>query len=101
MKKLDIKTIGKLKPNPLFKGMPSLLKDPKNYKKIESSLVKILQADHKHKTASAYVKCADCQNKRQERTAKMKQVGFKSIQQYMEWKKIMDIIINKRSFQLK
>lgn len=102
MPKLDLATVPKnLKPNPLFKGMSSILKDPKNYKKIEKELIKILQSDHKHKTASSYVKCVECQAKREERKQKMKEVGFKSIQQYMEWKKIMTIIINKQSFQLR
>ena len=102
MKKLDLSTVPKnLKPNPLFKGMSSYLKDPKNFDKVELELIKILRSNHNHKTASSYVKCAECQSKREERKQKMKSIGFKSIQQYMTWKQIHTIIKEKKSFQLK
>jgi len=102
MIKLDLSTVPKkLKPNPLFKGMSDYLKDPKNFDKVELELIKILQSNHKHKTASAYVKCQECQSKRDERTKRMKKIGFKSLQQYMGWKKIHTIIKEKKSFQLK
>lgn len=100
MKKLDLSSLPKLKPNPLFKGMQESLKDPKNFTKIEKQLTAILKADHTHKTVKAYVTCAWCNEKREERKKLMKEVGFKSIQQYMEWKKIMTIIKNKADFQL-
>ena len=67
----------------------------------EKQLIEILKSDHKHKTASSYAKCSECQQKREERKQKMKDIGFKSIQQYMEWKKIHEIIRNKKSFQLR
>lgn len=102
MNKLDLTKVPKnLQPDPIFKGMPSHLKDPKNYKKIEKRLIEILLSDHKHKTASSYVKCKQCQEKREQRAKQMKEIGFKSITQYLTWKKIMQIIINKQSFQLR
>lgn len=102
MKKLDIKEVNKKrKPSPLFKGMPKSLKDPSNFETTEKQLIEILKSDHKHKTASSYAKCSECQQKREERKQKMKDIGFKSIQQYMEWKKIHEIIRNKKSFQLR
>ena len=101
MQKLDLKTVPKLKPSPIFKGFPQTLKDPKNYKKTEAKLLKILKSDHTHKTASSYAKCVECQKRREERKELMKEIGFKSIQQYMEWKKIMAIIINKKDFQVR
>lgn len=101
MKKLDIKEVNKKrKPSPLFKGMPKSLKDPSNYEAIEKQLIEIIQIDHRHKTASSYAKCDICQAKREERKLKMKQIGFKSIQQYLEWKKIHEIIKNKQDFRL-
>lgn len=100
MKKLDLKEVPKLKPNPIFDGLDESLKDPKNFKKIDNDLNKILKVKHKHKTASSYAKCAMCQAKRLERQNRMKELGFKSIQQYLEWKRIMFIIKNKKSFQL-
>ena len=102
MKKLDLSTLPKkIKPNPLFKGMSKSLKDPANYEKIEKSLFEILKSDHKHRTASSYVKCKECNEKRLARQKAMDDLGFKSIKQYMEWKKIMTIINNKKNFQIK
>jgi excinuclease UvrABC ATPase subunit len=102
MRKLDLKEVPKrLKPNPIFKGLSSKLKDPANYKDIEDKLQAILKSTHNHKTATSYAKCKECQSKRLERQKMMKDIGFKSIQQYLTWKKIMEIIINQKSFQLK
>lgn len=102
MKKLELKEVNKKrKKNPLFKGFPSRLKDPASFEVVEKQLFDILQSGHKHKTASSYVRCSECMEKREERKRKMKELGFKSMQQYLEWKKIMDIIINKKDFQLK
>lgn len=102
MKKLDLSKVPKdIKPNPLFKGMKESLKDPNNYEDIEARLSEILKTDHKHKTALSYAKCDECQKNREERKNLMKQIGFKSLTQYLEWKKIMLIIINKQNFQLR
>lgn len=99
--KIQSSKIPKLKPNPLFKGLSEELKNPKNFLKTEKKLLAVLKSDHKHKTASSYAKCTECQSKRLERQKLMKEIGFKSIQQYLEWKKIMQIIINKKDFQIK
>lgn len=101
MEKLDLTTVPKLKPNPIFKGMPAKLKDPKNYKEIETKLQRCLISDHKHKTLKTYMKCERCQAKFQKRKVMMKEMGFKDGMQYAEWKKIMSIIINEKSFQLR
>jgi hypothetical protein len=102
MQKLDLKTVPKkLKPNPIFKGLPKYLKDVAIFDEVENKLVEILKTDHKHKTASSYMKCNECQLKREERKKKMKEIGFSNLSQYFEWKKIMTIIKNKKSFQLK
>ena len=102
MNKLTLKQINKSnKPNPIFKGLPESLKDPKIYEETEKKLILILKSDHKHKTASSYTKCKECNAKREERKNLMKKIGFKSIQQYMEWKKIMTIINDKKNFQIK
>ena len=102
MQKLDLTKVKKnLKPDPIFKGMSKYLKDPKNFMVVENKLQDVLKSDHKHKTASSYVKCKECQTKYQERKARMKELGFKSIQQYLAWKKIHVIIRDKKSFQLR
>ncbi len=102
MEKLNLKSVPKtLKPDPIFAGLSDSLKDPKSYKRIEKKLFKMIQTTHKHKTATSYVKCEACQIKRMNRQKMIKDLGFQSIQQYMAYKKIMDIITNKKSFQLK
>lgn len=98
MEKLDLKKVGKLKPNPIFKGLRASLKDPKNFKKIQKQL--FLSSEHQHKTVRAYVSCAWCNEQREAKRKLMKQIGFKSYAQYLEWQKIMLIIVNKKSFQL-
>ena len=95
-----MKTVGKLEPNPIFKGLPQALKDPKGYKKVEKRLFEILKSDHTHKKPSAWMKCKDCQDKFTNRKSELKKIGFKSFQQYLEWRKIMDVIINKREINL-
>lgn len=102
MKKLDIKTVSKLKPNPIFKGLPEALKDPTCYAKIEKQIQDIVRVDkgHIHKTVKAYVKCKKCLEKYEKRKAFIRELGFTDYKQYMEWKKIMSIIISQRDIQL-
>lgn len=103
MKKLNIKTkkVAKLKPAPIFDGLPDRLKTVEAYHRIEKKLFEIVQTDHKHTSVKEYVTCAWCNEKRQMRTNAIKSEGFLSLEQYLEWKKIMDIISNKRNIQLK
>lgn len=101
MKKLDINEVPKLKPNPLFKGLPASLKDPKRFKKIESELFNMLQSDHKHKTVKGYVTCAWCNKKRELRENRIKALGFKTMGQYLEWRKLMQIIIRGGNLRLR
>lgn len=102
MQKLDVKEVNKKrKPNPIFKGLPTKLKDVACFERVEKELYEILKSDHKHKTAGAYVKCQECNSRREERQTKMKKIGFKSYQQYLEWKKVMSIIKNQSNFQLR
>ncbi|MES2224151.1 MAG: hypothetical protein V4469_04440 [Patescibacteria group bacterium] len=102
MKKLDFNEVPKdLKPHPLFEGFSDKLKDPKVFLKTEKKLLAILKIDHKHKTVTQYVKCPECAAKREERKRIMEELGFKSINQYLEWKKIMTIIINQKNFQIR
>lgn len=91
--------IKKHKLNPLFKGLPSRLKDPKVYLSVEKKLRAILKTDHEHKTMKAYANCEKCQINRMERQKLMKQEGFKSLEQYMEWKKIIGMIVEVRKLQ--
>lgn len=102
MKKLDLTTVSdEIKPNPLVASLNDKLKDIKYFRKIEKELLKLTQTDHKHKTVKSYVKCDECQALFLKRRDRIKELGFTSIQQYQLWKKIMTIINNKSSFQLR
>jgi hypothetical protein len=100
--KLDLSTVPKdIKPNPIFDGLPESLKDPKCFDDIESQLKLLLISDHKHSTVKSYVKCKRCKDKFEKRQTLMKELGFKDVKQYAEWRRIMSIIKQKRNFQLR
>lgn len=102
MQKLSIEEINKEhKPNPIFDGMPESLKDPACFEDIEKRLRSLLISDHKHKTIKAYIACKRCQTKLNKKREVMKEIGFKDVKQYSEWRRIMSIISQKRSFQLR
>lgn len=101
MQKLDLKAVPKLKPNPLFKGLPKDLKNPKRFEEIEKQLIDIMKSDHTHKTVKGFVTCAWCQKNMKLKQEMIQKLGFKSYGQYAEWRKIMVIIKNKSNFQLR
>jgi hypothetical protein len=102
MKKLDLSTVPKrLRPNPLFKYMPSSLKDPSCFDDIEKQVTEVMKSDHVHKTVKAFMTCAWCQAKMKERHDLILKLGFNSYEQYLNWKKIMTIIKDKKSFQVR
>jgi len=89
----------KLKKNPLFKGLSNSLKDPKRFEEVEKELAEIIKSDHQHKTVKSYVTCAWCNERRQKRQDAMKRLGFKSLKQYLEWKKIHAMMFEVRKIQ--
>jgi len=97
MEKLTQKQIAEAKVNPIFDGLPDSLKDPKIYGKIERAVVRVMFSDHQHKTIKQFVRCERCQAKVKRRRAVIKEFGFRDIIQYQEWKRVMDIIIQKKS----
>lgn len=102
MEKADIKYINKKrKPSPILKGLPEKLKDTKCYVEIEKKLRDCLISDHKHDSVKAFVKCKRCKTKLDKRQKLMESFGFKSTEQYLEWKKIMSIIISQSNFQVR
>jgi len=98
--KIKPSELPELEPNPIFKYLPDHVKDVKTYKKIEKSLADAVLSDHQHKSVKEYVKCARCNAKRDRRKALIKEYGFTSVEQYMEWKRVMQIIINEKDFQV-
>lgn len=99
--KLTQKEIAKAKPNPIFKGLPAKLKDVSIFISTERQLLRTLKSTHKHKSVKAYANCEKCQAKRTKRLELMKELGFKSFEQYQEWRKVMSIIHNQKDFQIK
>lgn len=94
--KITPKTFPKFTPNPLSVGMPAYLKDPKNYKKIQKALLETLSGKHTHSEMQSWASCVTCQKKARDLKEMMKGIGFRNFNQYLYWKKTMDIIINKK-----
>lgn len=101
MRKLTIKEMGKAKLNPIFKGLPKELKDKSRYVAIEKQVRDVMYSDHQpHKSMKGFVACKRCAAKLARRQQLLKDLGFTSYPQYMEWKKIMSIIISERDITL-
>src|SRR3990167_1060975 len=94
--KPDISKFPKYTPNPIFRGLPQHLKEPKNYEKIQRVLLETLAGRHSHGEMETWAKCLRCQNKLREHGDMMRKLGFKSGKQYMAWKKVMHAITNPR-----
>lgn len=100
MNPLTNKQIGKAKVNPVFKGLSDSVKDPKNFNKIEKKLARVMVSDHKHVTVKGFTLCKKCQDRFNKKRQLIHELGFVSINQYQNWKKIMEIIINKKKLVL-
>lgn len=101
MEKLDLNKIKDLPAHPIFKDFPEDLKDPACFLKIEKKIDKIMYSDHKHKTVKGFMNCMRCQEKFQHKRDYINSLGFKGIEQYQMWKKIMGIIHNEKDFVLR
>lgn len=76
----------------ILEGLPEELKNYDKFFEVERQISSHLLTSHKHKSPATYVKCVECQEKRKSRTDYLKELGFKSYEQYLEWRKIMLII---------
>jgi hypothetical protein len=99
--KLSQEDIGKAKLDPIFDGLDDKLKDPKEFKKIERKLFSVVQTDHEHKYIVTYMKCKSCQEKLNKKRKLLKLYGFASYEQYLSYKRVMDIIVNQKDIKLK
>jgi len=97
-KKVDLSNLHELPTHPIFNNLPEKLKDSACYAEVETRLRNVMFSDHKHATVKGMVRCKRCRDKLQKRQQMMKEEGFESFQQYLEWKKIMNIIIAKKDF---
>jgi len=95
MDKFTIEQIGKAKENHVFDGLSDDLKDPKNFEGIEKKIANTMVSDHKHKVVSTFIKCKRCQTKVAKKSEMIRELGFKDMNQYQNWRKVMNIVINK------
>jgi hypothetical protein len=98
--KLDVEAVNKLKVAELMRDIPKKLKNPKCYPEIERKLYRIMYSDHHHPTLKGFTKCKRCQAKHEKKLEAIKEFGFKSVQQYLGWKQIMDVIVNNRKIMV-
>lgn len=92
--------LGKIKGDPVLKGLPDNLKDPKMFNEVEQKIRLIMVSDHKHRKVQAFVKCKKCQGKIKKRHDALMEFGFKSYEQYLKWRRIMIIIKGEKDFQI-
>ena|SRR3990167_4268491 len=90
--KPDISKFPKFTPNPLFKGLPKYLKDPKNYEKVQRMLLDTLAGTHSHGELETWASCLHCQIKLKNHGEAMRKLGFTSGKQYYAWKKVMHMM---------
>lgn len=82
----------KSKSHPLLASLPSRLKDPANYEKIQRALLDALATPHSHSDLLAWGACPKCAPKLREHAELQYRLGFRSPAQYMAWKKVMHIM---------
>jgi 7-cyano-7-deazaguanine synthase in queuosine biosynthesis len=85
---IDIKS----KTNPLIASLPEYLKKPESYKRVQKALLETLSCPKSHGDPLQMAECKRCTSNMLERRALMKRFGFQSPAQYMEWRKIHEII---------
>ena len=94
-------TFPKAKPS-ILASLPTYLKDPKNYKKIQRALLETIRGCKKdHSDPFEMSRCNKCTSNMLERHALMGKFGFQSMAQYMSWKKIMDIMVSGKRDKLR
>jgi hypothetical protein len=84
-----IKALPKFMPhNPLTKGMPAHLKDPRNYEKIYKTIYDAGGTTCNHSEVGEMATCFKCIKAQGNRLMVMKKLGFQSGKQYIMWLRI-------------
>ena len=94
MNKEEARKLPKYKPNPLFAGLSDFTKAPANFNKIQRILIDTLASNHTHSEMTNWANCRACQDKTQERVMLMKKFGVTSAAIYLEWRKIMEMLLD-------
>lgn len=100
IRKLTKREMAKPKPNPIFDNLPKALKDTSCYADIERQVRLATYSDHTHKTLKQFVRCKRCTPKIQARQNILKGFGFAGYAQYLEWRRVMNIIISQQDIPL-
>ena len=92
MKPEDAAKLPRHQPDPDLAGLPDWLKDPQNFEYVEKRLMDKLANPCSHSDPQEWGECTSCQDKVKERKKEMERLGFKTPQQYLKWKKTMEIM---------
>lgn len=84
----ELKKEEEYKPNSILDGLPAYLKEPKNYVKIEKSIIETLSCGKVHSDPIEMQNCAKCKVNMLERRALIEKLGFRSIAQFYAWRKV-------------
>ena len=75
--------------HPMLQTLPEWLKHPRSFKQVEKMLIETIRACKKdHSDPLEMMNCKTCSENMLKRRALMKKLGFSSVEQYMEWRKI-------------
>lgn len=88
-------------PHPLLASLPTHLKDPANYEKIQKFIIETLASKHSHSDIMEWAGCGSCQRRFAERGNAIKKLGFKSPAQYALWKRVHEMIRTTKRDKLK
>lgn len=73
--------------NPHLASLPEFTRDPRNFHKIQKALLETLVCHTSHSEPLDVFKCKKCTKNMIERRKLMEKFGFKSPEQYMEWRR--------------
>lgn len=79
----------------IFEGMPTYLKEIRNYDKVRRTIIEALAGKCSHSEIMDWAACPECQRRFAERSTVLKKLGFRSRAQYMAWQKVMEEIKTK------
>ena len=85
-------TFPKYAPNPLLASLPPHLKDQANFDKIQRALLETLVCRKTHSDVVKMAECTKCTENMLVRRKLLKELGFQSVAQYMEWRKVHEVI---------
>jgi hypothetical protein len=71
-----------------FDGMPTYLKEPKNYERVVREIYEAGNSRCSHSDVLEYSTCKKCEKQRMNRVLVMRKLGFRDGQQYLAWRRV-------------